>query len=132
MTLRKCIFELNNILNGLSTGGHHWNYHEASELLIQGLLHLNQNETRALKKHHLKYRIEAHICISFTAYCVYKELERTLYLEKSNLSLKTAAELTQNMYQITYTLPDSKHIKSKLLKMDDQQAELYRIILKIF
>ena len=82
--------------------------------------------------HRLKHRIEAHICISFTAYCVYKELERTLYLEKSAISLKTAAELTHNMYQITYTLPDSKYVKSKLLNMDDPQAELYRIILKNF
>jgi len=43
-----------------------------------------------------------------------------------------SAELTQNMYQITYTLPDSKHSKSKLLKMDDQQAELYHLIQKNF
>lgn len=82
--------------------------------------------------HRLKHRIEAHICISFTAYCVYKELERILMLEKSTLSLKTAAELTQNMYQITYTLPDSKHTKSKLLKMDSLQTELYQIIQKNF
>jgi transposase len=80
--------------------------------------------------HRLKHRIEAHICIAFTAYCIYKELERVLYQEKSNLSLKKAAELTHNMYQITYTLPESKHTKSKLLKMDNQQAELYQIILK--
>lgn len=82
--------------------------------------------------HRLKHRIEAHICIAFTAYCIYKELERTLYKEKSTLSLKRAAELTHNIYQITYTLPDSKHTKSKLLKMDDQQAELYQIISKNF
>ncbi len=82
--------------------------------------------------HHLKHRIEAHICIAFTAYCIYKELERTLYREKSSLSLKKASELTQNMYQITYTLPESKHTKSTLLKMDDRQAELYQIIQKNF
>jgi len=82
--------------------------------------------------HHLKHRIEAHICIAFTAYCIYKELERTLYREKSSLSLKKASELTQNMYQITYTLPESKHTKSTLLKMDDGQAELYYIIQKNF
>jgi hypothetical protein len=76
----------------------------------------------------IKDRIEAHICIAFTAYCVYKELERILYQEKSTLSLKKAAELTHNMYQITYTLPDSKHTKSKLLKMDEKQQELYEII----
>lgn len=82
--------------------------------------------------HRLKHRIEAHICISFTAYCIYKEMERVLYKEKSNISLKKAAELTHNMYQITYILPESKHTKSQLLKMDDQQAELFQIILKNF
>jgi transposase len=82
--------------------------------------------------HRLRHRIEAHICISFTAYCIYKELERVLYKEKSSLSLKKAAELTHNMYQITYTLPDSKHTKSRLVNMDDLQAELYHIICKSF
>jgi len=82
--------------------------------------------------HRLRNRIEAHICISFTAYCIYKELERVLYAEKSTLSLKRAAEVTHNMYQITYTLPESKHTKSKLLNMDDQQKELYQIINKNF
>lgn len=82
--------------------------------------------------HRLKNRIEAHICISFTAYSIYKELERVLYKEKSRLSIKSAAELTHNMYQIAYTLPESKHTKSILLKMDDKQAELYHIILKYY
>jgi transposase len=80
--------------------------------------------------HRLKSRIEAHICISFTAYCIYKELERILYKEKSTLSLKKAAEVTHNMYEITYSLPESKHTKTKLLKMDDEQAHLYQIIQK--
>lgn len=78
--------------------------------------------------HRLKKRIEAHICIAFTAYCIYKDLERVLYSEKSRLSLNRAAEITHNMYNITYTLPDSKHTKTKLLKMDDEQHELFEII----
>lgn len=82
--------------------------------------------------HQLQRRIEAHICISFTAYSIYKELERILYKEKSSLSIEKAKELTHNMYEITYTLPESKHTKSKLLKMDDQQAELFQIVLKNF
>lgn len=82
--------------------------------------------------HRLRNRIEAHICISFTAYCIYKELERVLYEEKSTLSLKKAAEITHNMYQITYTLPESKYTKSKLLNMDHEQTELYQIICKNF
>jgi transposase len=82
--------------------------------------------------HRLRNRIEAHICISFSAYCIYKELERVLYQEKSTLSLKKAAEITHNMYQITYTLPESKHTKSKLLNMDHEQTELYKIVCKNF
>ena len=82
--------------------------------------------------HRLRNRIEAHICISFTAYCIYKELERALYEEKSRLSLKRAAEITHNMYQITYQLPESKHTKSKLLNMDEEQTELYQIVQKNF
>ena len=78
--------------------------------------------------HRLRTRIEAHICISFTAYAVYKELERLLKQAKSTLSIKRSVELTQNMYQITYTLPQSKHIKSNLMKMDEEQTELYNIV----
>lgn len=82
--------------------------------------------------HRLRKRIEAHICIAFTAYCIYKELERVLYAEKSSLSLKKAAEQTHNMYNITYTLPDSKYTKTKLLKMNEKQQELHNIIRKNF
>ena len=82
--------------------------------------------------HRLKHRIEAHICIAFTAYCIYKELERILYKKKSTISVKRAAELAQNMYEISYTLPDSKHTKSTLLKMDIFQTKLYNIIKEVF
>lgn len=82
--------------------------------------------------HRLRDRIEAHICIAFTAYCVYKELERVLYQTKSRLSLKKAAELTHNMYQITYTLPASKLTQTNLLKMDEEQQELFDMIQKNF
>ena len=82
--------------------------------------------------HRLRNRIEAHICISFTAYAIYKELERILALEGSSMSIRKAAELTHNMYQINYTLPDSKQIRSNLLKMTPDQVELYEIISKYF
>ena len=82
--------------------------------------------------HRLRNRIKSHICISFAAYSIYKELERALYLEESSLSVKKAAELTHNMYQITYQLPDSKIIEKQLLGMDEQQQELVEITEKIF
>ncbi len=34
------------------------------------------------------------------------------------------------MYEITYMLPECKHSKSNLLKMGNEQAELYQIIEK--
>ena len=82
--------------------------------------------------HHLRKRIQAHICIAFTAYCIYKELEMALYESKSTISLKTAAEITHNIYQITYLLPEAKHNKTQLLKMDEQLTELIEIINKNF
>ncbi len=82
--------------------------------------------------HRLRHRIEGHICISFTAYSVYKELERVLKAENSYLSVKRAAELTHNMYQINVMLPESKHLKSILLRMSKEQGDLHQIILKCF
>ena len=82
--------------------------------------------------HRLRHRIEAHICISFAAYGIYKELERVLQKEKSFLTIERSADLTHNMYQINYILPESMQSKSKLLNMDEEQAELYRIIRKYF
>lgn len=78
--------------------------------------------------HRLKNRIEAHICITFVAYTIYKELERLLYKHKAGFSVKRAAELTQNMYEMFYTLPDARKEKSKYLKMDPEQSRLYKII----
>lgn len=82
--------------------------------------------------HRLKHRIEGHICVAFTAYSIYKELDRTLKKENSKLSVKRAAELTHNIYQLNIVLPESKHMKSILLNMDPEQAELYKIILKYY
>jgi transposase len=82
--------------------------------------------------HRLRRRIEAHICLSFTAYAVYKELERVLKEEKFELSVEKAAEITHNMYQLEITLPQSRHSKKILLKMDANQTKLIHIIDKNF
>ena len=78
--------------------------------------------------HRLAQRIEAHICISFTAYAIYKELERILYKGGAPFSVKRAAELTQNMYQLKVVLPESQKQKTILLKMDEHQTLLTKII----
>ncbi len=80
--------------------------------------------------HYRKKRIEAHICISFVAYTIYKELERLLNKHKAGFSPKRAAELTHNMYKLEYVLPHSKKYKETVLKMDDEQKILLEIIHK--
>jgi hypothetical protein len=76
--------------------------------------------------HHLRHRIEAHVCLAFAAYTIYKEMERLLKAQQVSMTPKRAAELTQNMYELEYTLPGSGERKRQLLQMDEEQALLYR------
>ena len=78
--------------------------------------------------HRLRQRIEAHICIAFVAYTVYKELERLLRQKGIDMSAKRAAELTDNMYELHYSLPISGEPKQRLLKMDAEQQLLHAAI----
>ena len=82
--------------------------------------------------HRLQKRIEAHICISFTAYSIYKDLERVLYAEKAPFSVQTAAELTHNMYQLNIVLPETQKQKEILLQMNELQTTLMKIIAENF
>lgn len=78
--------------------------------------------------HRTQRRIEAHICIAFTAYAIYKELERVLYKAKAPFSVKKTTELTQTMYQLNVVLPESKKQQNIHLKMDEEQTILTKII----
>ncbi|MBI2335369.1 MAG: transposase [Deltaproteobacteria bacterium] len=78
--------------------------------------------------HYRKRRIEAHICISFVAYTILKELERLLIKHEAGLSLKRAADITQTMYELECLLPGEMLPSKHLLKMDPQQQLLHDII----
>lgn len=78
--------------------------------------------------HYLRRRIEAHICIAFVAYAIYKELERQLQHHNLPMSARRAAELTHTMYELEYTLPDSHESKRTILRMDAEQQMLHDII----
>lgn len=75
--------------------------------------------------HRLRRRIEAHICIAFVAYAIYKELERLLYKHKVGFSAKYGAELTHNMYEIECTLPGEIFLTKIPFKMNPMQQKLY-------
>lgn len=78
--------------------------------------------------HRLSDRIEAHICISFTAYKVYKELERLLKTKKASFSVTRAIELIKSIQEITITHRKSGVSKRALLKPTEEQLELINLI----
>jgi len=78
--------------------------------------------------HHKKERIEAHLCIAFAAYAVYKELDRRLALAKFGISTIQAIDLTKNMYQIIYSLPKSQKKVSQILHPSPKQQDLLKIL----
>lgn len=97
---------------------------------IERAFRMNKTDLRIRPIYHrLHNRIEGHICICFTAYSIMLELERLLKASKSTISLSRAQEITHNMYQITYQLPNTKETKTQILKMDSEQEELYRIVM---
>jgi len=77
--------------------------------------------------HRLKKRIEAHICICFTAYAIYKELERLLKKNRINISPEKARNEIKEIRQLQYVLPKSKHIKTKILKPTQVQEQLLKM-----
>lgn len=78
--------------------------------------------------HRLQRRIEAHICLNFVAYKVYKELERQLKEKKSDLSPEKVIEILQSIYQIEVYNPKNKsYIKNNLILTDE-----HRKIQKLF
>lgn len=74
--------------------------------------------------HRLKERIEAHICICFTAYAIYKELERLLKTNKIDISAEKAIDQIREIRQLQYTLPNSRLVKTKILQPTELQERL--------
>ncbi len=80
--------------------------------------------------HYREKRIEAHICIAFVAYVIYKEIEQLMKKENVKMSPARVAELTHNMYEIEFILPRSLKKERIILKMDEEQRLLLKIIQK--
>ncbi|MDZ7614116.1 MAG: IS1634 family transposase [Flavobacteriaceae bacterium] len=71
--------------------------------------------------HYKQRRIEAHICLNFVAYKVYKELERQLKIKKRDLSPEKVIEILQSIYEIQAISPNNKIYKRKLLITEEHQ-----------
>lgn len=74
--------------------------------------------------HRLQPRIEAHICIAFMAYKIYKELERQLKEKGSEWSPEKAIDIAKTIYSITLTTPLNNHEVQQTLILNEEQKEL--------
>ncbi len=77
--------------------------------------------------HRLENRIEAHICICFAAYAIYKELERLLKENQIGISPEKAIEAIREIRQLRYVLPKSKQVKTKILQPTEMQSKLINL-----
>lgn len=73
--------------------------------------------------HRLKERIEAHICISFVSYVLYKDLERVLSM-RTSISMKKAVKQINRMQEIMVKLPGNRIHKVRLKNNELQQGIL--------
>jgi transposase len=78
--------------------------------------------------HFTPRRIEAHVCICFVAYKVYKELERLLKLNNVNLSVDKALFIAKTVTTIKVNIPNSNEfvIQTMLLKKHNCIEKLFK------
>ncbi|MDP3928933.1 MAG: IS1634 family transposase [Bacteroidota bacterium] len=82
--------------------------------------------------HRLRRRIEAHICISFAACKVYKELERQLKEKHAPHSAEQAIDIIKTIYKVELQTPYSNKTYSRLvIKTPEQQSIINLFDLKI-
>jgi transposase len=63
--------------------------------------------------HFTKKRIEAHVCICFVAYKVYRELERILKIAQIGLSVDKVLDIAKTITAINVRLPETKNRVSR-------------------
>lgn len=73
--------------------------------------------------HRLRQRIEAHICISFVSYVLYKDLERVLADNIPEISINKAVKQINKMYEVVVPLFDGQ-TRTIRLKYNHEQAKI--------
>ena len=71
--------------------------------------------------HFTERRIEAHICICFVAYKLYKELERLLRLLGIDLSVDKVLDIAKTISTVTIRLQDGASSTRTLLKTEEER-----------
>ena len=77
--------------------------------------------------HRLQPRIEAHICIAFVAYKIYKELERQLKEKESALSPEKAIDIAKTIYSIKLETSAKREVIEKTIILNHEQKYLAQL-----
>lgn len=77
--------------------------------------------------HFTEKRIEAHICICFIAYKVYKELERIIKLAKIELSVDVVLKIAKTVATIKINMPNNGKVKQQTLLLTPAQHSIKRL-----
>jgi transposase len=77
--------------------------------------------------HRVQRRIEAHICIAFVAYKIYKELERQLKTKESTLSPEKAIDIAKTIYAVKVKHPVTNQITYTTIINSEQQQNLAKM-----
>lgn len=74
--------------------------------------------------HFTEKRIEAHICICFIAYEVYKELERILKIAKINKSVDSVLKIAKTIATIRINMPNNGKVRQETLLLTPAQHSI--------
>ena len=78
--------------------------------------------------HFTERRIEAHVCICFVAYKVYKELERIVRIEKIGLSVDKVLSIAKTITTISIKMANSHKSFTKTLFLTDDQRKIQPLL----
>lgn len=96
---------------------------------IERAFRISKTDLRVRPIYHRKgERIEAHLCIAFAAYAVYKEIERMLEAKDVNISTAKAIELSKTIFQITFKIPNSEEKITIFNQMSEEQKILIDVL----
>lgn len=74
--------------------------------------------------HFTERRIEAHVCICFIAYKVYKELERLIYLNKIDMSVDHVLDAAKTITTIRIRMPENNTYFTKTLFLTEKHLAI--------
>lgn len=95
---------------------------------IEKAFRINKNDLKIRPVfHRMRRRIEAHICISFVAYKLYKELERQLKEKQAALSPEKAIEIAESIYALNVKIPATGDTIKRVLILSEEQKSLAKM-----